>query len=248
LGNEIIYVRNGTTLIAIDDQNTARVIDGVPVLVVADQFSRMRAQLRGVVDSRPKEGLIDWMDRWYFIRSPYDELQIILHEGFHVYQHQNAPEKHANEMVVSEYPVLDPVNNALYVLEGRILKDALLTPDPKQRLEKIKQFVAVRIFRQSQLKSNWVEYENMNEYDEGLAKYIEYKFLRLGEGIEPVKEMFFHNGFNGYSGVLGKLFEDRINDMVKIVAVDDRFGNKFGGWSTTIQAVRTRRSSGFVAR
>ena len=71
LGNEIIYVRNNTTLIDIDDQNTARVIDGVPVLVVADQFSRMRAQLRGVVDSRPKEGLIDWMDRWYFIRSSY---------------------------------------------------------------------------------------------------------------------------------------------------------------------------------
>lgn len=230
LGNETIYVRNDTTLIPDDDQNTTRIIDGIPVLVVADPFSRMRNQLRGVVNARSKENILnDYLNRWNFIRSPYDELGIILHESFHVYQHKMAPDKHANEAVVSQYPVLDPVNNALYVLEGQILKDALLTQDPAQRLEKTKQFVAVRSFRQARLKPNLVEYENLNEYNEGLAKYVQYKFLKLGEGVEPVKEMYFRNGFNGYRGILAKLYQDQLNDMVDIVGVnDDRLGNRFG--------------------
>jgi hypothetical protein len=229
LGNETVYFRNDTTLITLDDQNTSSEIEGIPVLVVADPLSRMRNQLRGVVTLRPKEYIINWLNGWSFVRSPYDELELILHEAFHVYQHRKAPEKQANEMIVSQYPLLDPVNNALYVLEGSTLKDALLTQDSAQRLEKIKQFVAVRGFRQSRLKSNWVEYENMNEYSEGLAKYVEYKFLRLGEGIKPVKEMSFRNGFNGYSGVLARIYQDRLEDMVDIVAVnDDRFGNRFG--------------------
>jgi hypothetical protein len=139
-----------------------------------------------------------------------------------------APEKMANEMALSKYPLLDPVNNALYVLEGNILRDALLSRD-SQRLDKIKEFVAVRYFRQSRLDRDCAEYENLAEYSEGLAKYIEYKFLTLGEKIEPLKEMFYRQGFHGYQGVLSKLLENNIQDMVKIVAVsDDRFGNKFG--------------------
>jgi hypothetical protein len=154
---------------------------------------------------------------------------LILHEAFHVYQDKMAPEKSANEMIVSLYPLLDPVNNALYVLEGNILRDALLSQDPKGRLEKIKEFVAVRSFRQSRLDTNYVEYENLTEYSEGIATYVEYKFMKIGETIEPIRDMYYHQGFNGYRGILTKLLEERINDMVKIVSVtDDRFGNKFG--------------------
>ena len=229
LGDETIYIRNESTLFDVDDQNTSREIDGIPVLVVADPFSRMRNQLRSVLMERSKEFATRWMEGWGFVQSPYDELLLILHEAFHVYQDKMAPEKSANEMIVSKYPLLDPVNNALYVLEGNILKDALLSQYPKARLEKIKEFVAVRNFRQSRLDTSYVEYENLTEYSEGLAKYVEYKFMKIGETVEPIREMYYHDGFNGYRGVLAKLFQERISNMVNIVSVnDDRFGNKFG--------------------
>ncbi len=229
LGNETIYFRNDSTMFTIDDQNTSSEIDSIPVLVVADPFSSMRNQLQDVLTQRSKEFTETWLKSWSFIPSPYDKLTLILHEAFHVYQSKMAPEKSANEMVISQYPLLDPVNNALYVLEGNILKDALLSTEPSVRKEKIKEFTAVRRFRQSLLDSNCVEYENLNEYAEGTAKYVEYKFLKSGEAVEPIREMYYQNGFDGYRGVLPKKFLDRMNNMVNVVAVnDDRFGNKFG--------------------
>ncbi len=228
LGDETIYVRNDTTLFSIDDQNTSREIEGVQVLIVADPYSSMRNQLRDVLD-RPKDWATKWLDDWNFIPSPYDKITTILHEAFHVYQNKMAPDKEANEMIVSQYPLLDPINNALYVLEGNILFDALLAQDPKIKKDKVKEFVAVRSYRQSRLDSSWIEYENLNEYQEGLAKYVEYKFLMLGESVKPIKEMFYYNGFKGYAGILNKQFQNRMKNMVNIVAVnDDRFGNKFG--------------------
>ncbi len=229
LGGEPIFVRNDTTFISYDDQNTTFEIGGISVLVVADPDSRMRNQLKGTFLDQPMNSIIDWLEQWNFVQSPYEEIKLILHEAFHVYQAKMAPEKSANEVVVSKYPLLDPVNNALYVLEGNILRDALFSRDRKARLDKLKEFVAVRTFRQSRLEKDFAEYENLNEYVEGTAKYVEYKFLKIGERIEPIIEMYYHNGFNGYRGILAKQYESRIKDMVNIVAVNDnRFGNKFG--------------------
>ena len=228
LHDKKIYIRNGATTIAYDDQNTSIEIDSIPILVVADPFSTMRNQMRDMI-GRPKEFTDQWLTNWQFIPDPYFKLEVILHEAFHVYQNRMAPDKYADESVVSQYPLLDPENNALYVLEGNILKDAILAQQPEARREALKKFVAVRIYRQSRLDSSWVEYENLNEYQEGLAKYVEYKFMQLGEGIKPIKEMQYHQGFNGYRGVLLKKFQAAIDNMVSIVAVnDDRFGNKFG--------------------
>jgi hypothetical protein len=228
LGDGTIYVRNDTTLVPYDDQNTSTDVESVRVLVVADPFSTLRNQLQDML-GRPREWASGWFKNWEFIPDPYFKLQVILHEAFHVYQNESAPGKGANEMVVAQYPLLDPENNALYVMEGNILKDALLEQESKARIEKIKEFVAVRSYRQSRLDSSFVEYENLNEYSEGLAKYVEYKFMKMGEAIEPTREMYFHQGFNGYRGVLSKRFRDAMDNMVNVVAVnDDRFGNKFG--------------------
>ncbi|MBI4810487.1 MAG: hypothetical protein HY800_03420, partial [Ignavibacteriales bacterium] len=55
------------------------------------------------------------------------------------------------------------------------------------------------------------------------------KFLKIGESIEPIKEMSYCNGFKGYRGMVKTEFHKRMKNMVNIVAVnDDRFGNKFG--------------------
>ncbi len=229
LKGETIYVRNDRTFLDIDDQNTTIEIARIPVLVVADSFSRMRNQLRDTLAHRSKEFAIRWLEDWSFVQSPYDELRLILHEAFHVYQSRRAPEKRANEMVLLQYPLLDPVNNALFVLEGKSLRDALLSRDPKGRLEKAKEFVAVRTFRHSRLDRDWVEYENLNEYFEGAARYVEYKFMTLGESVKPTREMYYHHGFNGYRNILAKQFKDRINEVAIIVSGEDsRFGNKFG--------------------
>jgi hypothetical protein len=228
LGDDKIYVRNDTTTIAYDDQNTSINIDSTRVLVVADPYSTMRNQLTDLL-GRTKELANKWLANWNFIPDPYYKLQIILHEAFHVYQDKAAPDKYADESVVAQYPILNPENNALYVLEGNILRDAVLARDSKSKLELIKKFVAVRSFRQSLLDSAFVEYENLNEYVEGLAKYVEYKFLLKAEDIEPIKEMYYVAGFNGYRGVLPKKFRDAVDNMVNVVSVnDDRFGNKFG--------------------
>jgi hypothetical protein len=228
LGNDTIYVRNDTTLLSYDDQNTSTEVDSIRVLVVADPFSTLRNQLQDIL-GRPKEFASSWLKSWQFIPDPYFKLQVILHEAFHVYQNKMAHDKEANEAVVAQYPLLDPENNALYVMEGNILKDALFAQESNARLEKIKEFVGVRSYRQSRLDSSFVEYENLNEYSEGLAKYVQYKFMKIDEAIEPTKEMRFHQGFNGYRGILSKQFRVAVDNMVNIVAVnDDRFGNKFG--------------------
>lgn len=229
LGDEPIYVRNDSTIFSIDDQNTSTEIDSIPVLVVADPYSSMRNQLQNVLTQRTKEFAESWLQDWSFIPHPYDQLALILHESFHVYQSRLAPDKSANEMAVAQYPLLDPVNNALYVLEGSILRDALLSVTPEVKREKIRRFVAVRSYRQSLLESSSVEYENLNEFVEGTAKYVEYKFLLAGEKVVPLPEMYFHTGFNGYRDALPREFKNRVENMVNVVAVnDDRFGNKFG--------------------
>jgi hypothetical protein len=227
--DETIYVRNDTTIFPIDGQNTRTEIEGISVLVVSDYYSRMRSQINGTVLYQPKDVVADWLEKWDFMESPYDEISMILHEAFHVYQNKMAPEKYADEMVVSKYPLLDPVNNSLFVLEGNILRDALFSKDSAAKTEKVKEFAAVRTLRQSRLKKEFTEYENLNEYVEGTAKYVEDKFLKIGESLMPVNEMYYRNGFNGYKGVLSKLLEYNINDMVKVAAVsDNRFGNKYG--------------------
>jgi hypothetical protein len=228
LGEDTIYVRNDTTFFPYDDQNTSTEIDSIPVLVVADPFSTIRNQLQDILN-RPKEFASGWLEDWGFLPDPYYKLQIILHEAFHVYQNKKASDKGADESAVTNYPLLDPENNALYVIEGNILRDALFANETNVRLEKIKEFVAVRSFRHSRLEKSFVEYENLNEYNEGLARYVEYKFMKLGEDIVPTKEIYYEQGFNGYREVLSKRFRDAMDNMVNIVAVnDDRFGNKYG--------------------
>lgn len=115
LGTEKIYVRDKETLFAADDQNTSTQIDDIPVLVVADTFSRERNSLRDIVRRDPQYQQ-DWLDKWNFIQSPYVDIRFMLHEGFHVYQKTKSPKKFADERRIADYPVLDVTNNALFAL------------------------------------------------------------------------------------------------------------------------------------
>ena len=228
LAGETIYARNDSTLMDLDDQNTSTDLDGIRVLVVADQHSRLRNNLRALY-GRPQQFLDDWLDGWNFVASPYDELQLLLHEAFHVHQDRQAPDKSANEAAVARYPVLDPENNALFALEGRILRDALLAAEPAVLRDRARLFLAVRRARRAGLDTSAVAYEDLNEYSEGLGRYVEYRFLQLGDRVKPTTGMWLHAGFRGYRGVLRPRFEAAMEDLAKVAAnSDDRFGNRFG--------------------
>ncbi len=230
LGNETIYIRNGTTRFTIDAQNTATKIDDIDVLAVADVFSQMRSQISHMVSSQKREKMDKWLEQWGFLQSPYDEITMILHEAFHVFQKKMAPEKHPDEAVLVEYPVLDPVNNGLIEVEGKVLKDALLAGEETERLRKIKEFVAVRSFRHGRLDRKLAEYENLGEYDEGTAKYIEYKFLRMGKLVKPIPEMYYRSGFYGYEA-LAERFKSRLERMIDLTSLKKNSSfNRFGAF------------------
>ena len=227
LPDKIIYARNDSTERNIDGQNTNLTLDSMRVLVVSDQYSRERQEIEA---NAGLPVLAQWLKNWGFIPSPYDEVEMILHEAFHVHQDRLAPGKGANEAAVAHYPVMNASNNALVALETRILRDAVLGKDAAQRRSRVEQFLAVRTLRRAGLDTSSVSYENLNEFTEGTARYVQLRFDQLGERVTPVPEMYLRTGFTGYRGVLLRRLERRMDEMVKVASFsDDRFGNKFGG-------------------
>ena len=230
LGGEAVLVRDDTTFINIDDQNTTRAIDGVHTAVIADQYSRLRNRLRGALLERPRDAAERWLEEWNFVPSGYDELLLILHETFHVVQERRSPGKSANEAAVARYPVLDSVNNALVALEAHALRDALLDASAERRRAKAAEFLAVRAERRARIDSASAAWEDLNEFREGTARYVEYRFLKTARHVRPSPELFLRTGFSGYGGALDTVFARRLDDMVAIASgADDRFGNPFGG-------------------
>ena len=194
LGDEPIWVRNDSTLFAIDGQNTAAELGGRRVLVVADPASQMRNQLRSLTRMTPAEQNV-WLDSWSFLGSPYDLVTLILHEGFHVHQYAQG-DKFADESLIAQYPLYDATNNALQELEGLVLLAAARGEVPPP--EALRQFAAVRSARHAALGAELAGYEMAVEFGEGLAKYVEYRFYQTGASLTPHPEAYLLAGFDGY--------------------------------------------------
>jgi hypothetical protein len=230
LNGEIIYFRDSATFIDYDGQNTVTDIDGVKTLVVADTFSNQRNQIRGVLLGRDKDFGQKWLEDWNFLpNNPYDQMSMILHEGFHAFQAAQAPDKEPNELAAIDYPLLDVLNNSYWSLEASIIRDALSSEDHETRVRKIKELTAVRAERRAALKKEFIEYEDLTEYLEGLAKYVEYEFLIKAQGLEPDPQLFFLNGFQGYGRNLKEDLANQFKQMKDIISASiDMTGNKFG--------------------
>ena len=230
LPGETVYVRDGKTFIGFDGQNTVTDIDGVKTLVVADTFSNQRNQIRGVFQGRDPDFALKWLENWNFLpEDPVNQIATILHEGFHAYQNLQAPDKNPNELAAIDYPLLDVLNNSYWGLEAAIIQGALTSGASDAKLDKIKELVAVRLERRAALKKECIEYEDLAEYLEGLAKYVEYKFLISARGLRPLPELFVLNGFSGYGDNLKERLADRFKQMKDIIAASvDVTGNKFG--------------------
>jgi hypothetical protein len=114
-----------------------------------------------------------------------------LHEAFHVFQDAS---RHAgarfgrgeNAMLVSTYPVFDVDNETAFALEGKLLAAALATPSLARKRELARQFVAVRRERHRGLPSEFAEFDQASELNEGLAEYALVRGLQLEASEGPV--------------------------------------------------------------
>jgi hypothetical protein len=203
-----IMVRDGPTILQLDGQNTSRVIDGVPTLVVADALSNLRQQMYGLLeDPRPPAEKTKELDFSQLAIDPYDQLALIVHEAFHVFQDRVAPDKSANEMLLLYYPVLSVDNNVGFALEGKALATALRSEGEPAFREAVLQWLAVRQERRAKLPAEAIEYENGVEFGEGLAKYTEYRLFQSLEGRTPRAEMWWVQGFHGYDDLTSRRSE-----------------------------------------
>jgi hypothetical protein len=194
-----IVLRDGTTIIEADGQNTSRDIAGTRTLVVADALSNLRQEIRGLLtDPRSARDKAEGLGFSQLATDPYRQMMFIVHEAFHVFQHRAAPNRGANEMSLLHYPVLSVENNVGFAQEGAALAAALRADSgPTFRAAALRWF-ALRQQRRSRLPAAAVEYEDGVEFNEGLATYAEYRLLESLQGRQPRPEMWWVQGFRGY--------------------------------------------------
>jgi hypothetical protein len=182
-GDAPIWVRNDSTLISLDGQNTSRDVAGVRALLE---------------DPRPgieKSRALKFED---IAVDPYDQLGLIVHEAFHVFQDRQAPQRKVNEGLVASYPVLSVDNNVDMGLEASALAAALAARDGAGFRAAAIRWLAVRDHRRALLKTRFCDYEDAVEFSEGMAKYTEYRLLEALEGRTPGPGIERAQGFEGY--------------------------------------------------
>ena len=170
-----IWVKYGPTIFDRDGQNTSYDVNGTQTLVVADG-PESRAQMT----------------------DPYHSMTIFAHEAFHVYQWKMAHNKGGNELALAKYPSLSVTNNVYFALESDYLTAALRAKTKEEARKEGIRWLMARRFRRSQLSPDSTAYEDGTEFNEGLAKYVEYKILECFTGRKPSAEMEKVPGFKGY--------------------------------------------------
>jgi hypothetical protein len=191
-----MYIKNGPTLIEFDGQNTSMDVSGVQTLVVADTLSNRRQMVESLADqARTTPDLRTALDS-SLAPNPMDSMLMFAHEAFHVFQFRAAATKGGNEMALTTYPQLSVENNAGYDLEAQALAQAIRASDPRPMALR---WLAIRLSRRSALDEKQIAYEDGTEFNEGLAKYIEWKALETLKGRQPSRDMWLVQGFRGYA-------------------------------------------------
>lgn len=220
-----IMIRDGASIVPIDGQNTSLEVEGVPTLVVADPLSSLRQQVRGLLqDPRPPAEKARELGFRELASDPYDQLALVVHEAFHVFQDRVAPAKHADEMLLLYYPVLSVDNNVGFAKEGAALAAALKSDSGAALRKAVMRWLVLRQSRRAMLPAEAVAYEDGVEFTEGLAKYTEYRLLEALEGRTPRPEMGWVRGFRGYADLAprrAELVATMLRHMRGAVAVND---------------------------
>lgn len=191
-----MWIQNDKTLIEFDGQNTSIDVNGVQTLVIADTLSTRRQWVEGLGGNT--ENL---MSRGLY-PNPYGGITMFAHEAFHVFQHEKSPVRGGKESTLLQYPSLSVVNNVGFALESEALARACLATTPEAARTAGLEWMAIRDHRRASLTPDCITYEDQTEFNEGLAKYVEFKFLSILEGKRPSKEMWWVQGFRGYEDLL----------------------------------------------
>jgi hypothetical protein len=134
----------------------------------------------------------------------------LLHESFHVYQYQLAPERMAEAESIhklgKEYETSTAAFQKEWKQESNLLAEALEAKTKSEKIQLIRQFLANRQARRqnSHLNGRLVDYERWLEWEEGTAKYIEVKILRLASetaDYHALPEMKNDSDFKQYKKV-----------------------------------------------
>jgi hypothetical protein len=208
-----IFVKDGPTIIGFDGQNTSRKIGGVDTLVVADTLSNMRMRLLALADDpRPTREKMPAGDYSVYGEDIYGQMVMIAHEAFHVHQGKMAPGKGGNELALRNYPVLSVDNNVGFALEGAALAEAMRGWTREECREAALRWLAIRLHRRGKLSEEAVAYEDGTEFNEGLAKYVEYRISEEFEGREPGEAMKWLQGFHGFEDL--SAFRDNLVEQM----------------------------------
>jgi hypothetical protein len=135
-------------------------------------------------DNKDNEGFV-WklFDNYFQDHGLEENLTITFHEAFHAFQRDpkrvGAKWGAENAMLVFEYQESSARNNALFSIESRILRLALQTRNKDDLKGKVRQFLAIRRLRQSEIEPRFSEFEKGAELNEGLAEYVGTKAVAL---------------------------------------------------------------------
>jgi len=92
-------------------------------------------------------------------------------------------------------------------LEGEALAAALEAEFEDEVEEAALRFLAIRHARRALLPAEVVAYEDGNEWNEGLAEYVEYRLFQALEEQEPVAGLEWAQGFHGFADLSARRAE-----------------------------------------
>ncbi len=118
-------------------------------------------------------------------RTEAEAVGLVAHEMFHALQAIRGFGAAENIMLLPDYPELDPRNNALGRVEGRLLwlidADMVLDMERVDVRSLLSDFLAVRVTRRASLSPALQEYERRVEAHEGVPQYLQIRARQLTE-------------------------------------------------------------------
>jgi len=149
----------------------------------------------------------------FLIQPSETQIGGLLHETFHVYQYQLAPTRMTKAESIhklgEQYETTSEKFKTEWKEESALLADALEAKTQAEKVDLVRQFLAVRDARRKdyQLSSELIDYECWLEWEEGTAKYIEVAILKqASESTEyqPIPEMKADQDFKSYQAFDGR--------------------------------------------
>ncbi|MEZ4771432.1 MAG: hypothetical protein R2844_23830 [Caldilineales bacterium] len=149
------------------------------------------------------------------------QISAVLHEGFHVLQSQVAAQKLAAAEAINarqdDYWRADAAAEGAWKDEVALLDGALRAESPDDTRNLVRQFIDQRQARRAaqDLPAELVRFEQLIEWEEGLAKYVELASWQQAaetDGYAPLAELSADPDFKGYD-TFGQRWSQELSTM-----------------------------------